>query len=412
MAYELGPQDLEPLLLGGAFFGSGGGGTVESARHLAAHFRKGDYYPRETVNVVTVEEASGPDALGDAVMVAYLGAPEAINSATYPTGPVLAVQSVQERLAAQGRKLAYIAPPESGALGFSVACLVAAKLGLAVIDADGAGRAVPSLPMLTYAAREIDPRPAYLVSQGGLNVELNVTPRHSHTSGGTSHQRDVSAIVEQMIRPIVGDPEFNQFGGLAMWVMTPAELGGAMPIRGTLTRALTLGRALGAGRVRNVPQMIAWLAEHGGLSARAISEPGELVSAKVDTSGGFDVGKIGIKAGQHTYTVVYQNESLIAWDSRRPQPIVLAPDSVAYFVEGDGQSIFTNGDLVMEDGSLNPVVGKRKVTLIGWEAEAPLTVPDGLILESFLELLEPLGYLGPYVPVGKLQSAPLRGELS
>jgi DUF917 family protein len=31
MAYELTSFDLEPLLLGGAFFGSGGGGTIESA---------------------------------------------------------------------------------------------------------------------------------------------------------------------------------------------------------------------------------------------------------------------------------------------------------------------------------------------------------------------------------------------
>ncbi|WGS54242.1 DUF917 domain-containing protein [Paraburkholderia sp. D15] len=412
MAYELGPQDLEPLLLGGAFFGSGGGGTIESARHLAAHFRKGDYYPRDTVSIVTVEEASGEHAQGEAVMVAYLGAPEAINSATYPTGPVEAVRSVQERLAAQGRKLAYIAPPESGALGFSVACLVAAKLGLAVIDADGAGRAVPSLPMLTYAAQEIDPRPAFLVSQSGLNVELNVTPRAGSNGGGSMHQQDVSVIVEQMMRPIVGDPEFGQFGGLAIWQMKPEQLAAALPIRGTLTRALTLGRAVGAGRIRNVPQMIAWLVEHCGISARAISEPGELVSTKVDTSGGFDVGQIGIKAGAHTYTVIYENESLLAWDSQRPQPIVLAPDSVAYFVEGEGQSIFTNGDLVLADGKPNPVVGKRKITLIGWEAEAPLRVPGGLILDSFQVLLQKLGYLGPYVPVGKLHSTSQRGELS
>ena len=173
MAYELRKEDLEPLLLGAAFFGSGGGGTIESARHLAAHFVPGDYYSTDTIKVVSVEEATE----GAAVMVAYLGAPEAINSAIYPLGPVTAVQNVQARLALQSTKLAYVMPPESGALGFTVAALVAAKLGLAVIDADGAGRAVPSLPMLTFAAAEIDPRPAFLVSQGGLCVELDVTPR-------------------------------------------------------------------------------------------------------------------------------------------------------------------------------------------------------------------------------------------
>ena len=408
MAFDLRREDLEPLLLGAAFFGSGGGGTIESARHLAAHFVAGDYYPSDTVKVVSVEEATE----GAAVMVAYLGAPEAINSATYPLGPVTAVQNVQARLASQSTKLAYVMPPESGALGFTVAALVAAKLGLAVIDADGAGRAVPSLPMLTFAAAEIDPRPAFLVSQGGLCVELDVTPRSGNV-GAPTHQRDVSAIVEQMMRPVVADPEFGQFGGLAMWVMKPADIGRATPIRGTLTRALTLGRALHAGRIGSARQMTDYLIEYCGLAARAVSEPGELVSAEVDTSGGFDVGKIRIQAGQRTYTVMYQNESLLVWDSERPQPIVLAPDSVAYYVGGEGQSVFSNGDLVNADGSLNPAIGKRPVTLIAWRAEAELRKP-GLILDSFMQLLNSLNYLGPYVPLEALQSlqSARKGEAS
>lgn len=400
MAYELRREDLEPLLLGAAFFGSGGGGTIESARHLAEHFVAGDYYPTDTVKVVSVEEATE----GSAVMVAYLGAPEAINSATYPVGPMMAVQNVQARLASQSTRLAYVMPPESGALGFTVAALVAAKLGLAVIDADGAGRAVPSLPMLTFAAAEIDPRPAFLVSQGGLCVELDVTPRGGQNSGGgPTHQRDVSAIVEQMMRPVVADPEFGQFGGLAMWVMAPADIVRATPIRGTLTRALELGRALQAREIGNVQQMIAYLTERCGLAARAISEPGELVSAETDTAGGFDTGKVRIQAGPRTYTVMYQNESLLAWDSERAHPIVLSPDSVAYFVGGDGQAVFSNGDLVNDDGSLNPAIGKRPVTLIAWRAEAELRKP-GLILDSFMQLLNSLGYLGPYVPLESLKS--------
>ena len=120
MAKQLVQRDLMSLALGGAFFGSGGGGTIVSAQHLATQFVRGDYYPVDTVEVVSVEEASGPDAKGEAVMVAYLGAPEAINSALYPTGPELAVRNVRDRLASEGRKLAYIVPPESGALGFVV----------------------------------------------------------------------------------------------------------------------------------------------------------------------------------------------------------------------------------------------------------------------------------------------------
>jgi len=402
MAYELKQQDLEALLIGGAFFGSGGGGTIESARHLASRFQKGDYYPADTVRVVSVDEAAAAQD-GDAVMVAYLGAPEAINTAQYPLGPVTAALKIKARLDHQGRKLAYIAPPESGALGFVVACLVAAKLGIAVLDADGAGRAVPSLPMLTYAAHKIDPRPAFLVSQGGLCVELDVTPR-AGSHGDADHQRDVSAIVEQMIRPVVTDPEFEQYGGLAMWVMKPSQLQDALPVRGTLTRALELGRAVNGGTIASAAQMSRYLADHCGIKAYTLAAQGEFKSASVNTAGGFDVGQIVLHAGPADYTVLYQNESLMVWDSRRPAPVLLAPDSVAYFVEGSGQSVFTNGDLVTGKGKLNPAVTGRKVTLLAWEAEPELRAPGGLIVSSFLQVLaSPLGYLGPYVPVGALQ---------
>ena len=67
MAHTLVRGDLEPLLLGGCFFGSGGGGTIESARGLVKHFEKGAYYPTDKVRVVSKDEATE----GDAVMGAY-----------------------------------------------------------------------------------------------------------------------------------------------------------------------------------------------------------------------------------------------------------------------------------------------------------------------------------------------------
>ena len=64
MAMALKRVDLEPLLLGGCFFGSGGGGTIESAQGLVAHFEKGSYYPSDEVRVVSVAEATEGEAHG------------------------------------------------------------------------------------------------------------------------------------------------------------------------------------------------------------------------------------------------------------------------------------------------------------------------------------------------------------
>jgi hypothetical protein len=406
MAYELGRSDLEPLLVGGCFFGSGGGGTLLSARHLVAHFHQGDYYPSERIRVVSVAEAVN----GDSVMLAYMGAPEAIADCIYPDGPVRAAQAVQQRLASEGRELAYVVPPESGALGFVVACLVAARLGLAVIDADGAGRAVPSLPMLTFAAAGVTPRPAFLVSQAGLCVELNVTPQED-PGNAADYQNDAAVIVEQMMRPIVADPQFGEFGGLAMWVMAPDALGKALPIQGTLSRALTLGRALQGGKIETAQAMIAFLQHHFDLIAYAVSGPGHFDSADVSTAGGFDIGKVHIRDGDARISVIYENESLLAWDSRSPKPLVMAPDSIAYFVEGPGPAVFSNGDVVQADGTISPALKQRKVTLLAWQAEAPLREAGGLNLWSFMQLLETLGYMGPYRSVGQNQAARLEGTL-
>lgn len=397
MSVTLGRADLEPLLLGGCFFGSGGGGTIESARGLVRHFQAGDYYPVDQVKVVTVDEATD----GDAVMVAYMGSPEAIDGAAYPLGPVLAVQQIQARLRSEGRHLAYVVPPESGALGFTVACLVAAKLGLAVVDGDGAGRAVPSLPMLTFASHHVDPKPAVLVSQDGLSVELDVTPAKGQR-GDRQHQVDVSVIVEQMMRPIVADPEFKQFGGLSMWVMTPSKLREALPIRGTLSRALEFGRSLQSGEFKTVDKLLSALQARWGLKAIALTPTGELLGAAVDTSGGFDLGTVTVKAGGVQADVLYQNESLLAWSNERAQPLCMAPDSIAYFFEGTGDAVASNGDVVQADGSLNPSYKDRPVTVIGLAANPQLRIPHGLILDSFMQQVNQLGYRGPYVPVEAL----------
>lgn len=400
MAYTVSAADLEPLLLGGTFFGSGGGGTVTSARHLASYFKQGSpYYPKHSFEVISIDEATD----GETVMVAYMGAPEAINSTSFPVGPVKAAERIQQALAKEGRKLSYVVSPESGALGFIVAGLVAAKLGLKVIDADGAGRAVPSLPMLTYAAAEISPRPTFLVSQDGLEVELNVTPR-SDIEGGRFHQQDVSTIVEQMLRPILAEQDFGQFGGLAMWVMKPAQLAAALPIRGTLTRALKFGRALQAGELDSTQAVIHYLQTQCAIEAKRVAEPGEIISVELDTAGGFDVGRVKMKSANTEYTIVYQNESLLVWDSEQAHPVTIAPDSISYFVEGDKQAVYSNGDLVLSDGRINPNVRNRTVSLLAWEADAALCQPNGLILDSFAELLAKMGYLGPYVPLGTLDA--------
>ncbi|MNH01445.1 hypothetical protein D3C79_606650 [compost metagenome] len=81
----------------------------------------------------------------------------------------------------------------------------------------------------------------------------------------------------------------------------------------------------------------------------------------------------------------------------------MAPDSIAWFFEGPGPALASNGDLVRADGSLDPSYAGRGACLIGWQAAAPLRQPGGLIAWSFEQLLADLGYMGAYRSIEQLQ---------
>lgn len=396
MATTLNQRDLEALALGGCFFGSGGGGTLKSALSLARNFSDDYYEGVQTVRVLTVQEAAS-EARGDAVMVAYMGSPLALDGVKLPRGPVEAVQRTQQYLAQQGRTLAYLVPDESGALGFVVASLVAAKLGLAVLDADGAGRAVPELPMLTYAASDVPPCPAYFDNGAGVCVGVEVQEKP-----GQNHTTDVEKVIEDIARPLIsaGNDVFNEIAGLAMWAMQPAQIGSAVPIQGTLTRALRLGLQLLEGHLDTVPALLHFLHAELGVEARVLFGPGKLQSATSATKGGFDIGAVTIADadGTRECTVLSQNESMLAWDSRRAAPLAMAPDSLAFYAPGPGRNVFSNGDLVAKDGAIAPGLSERTFYVLVLRADPVLLNPESVMFQSFQEALRGMQYYGPYTP--------------
>lgn len=69
---------------------------------------------------------------------------------------------------------------------------------------------------------------------------------------------DLSRIIDNLMRPIISEPAFDQFGGLALWIMTPELMRKALRIRNTLWKAWALGgRPAGfrqLGRFAGIPQ--------------------------------------------------------------------------------------------------------------------------------------------------------------
>lgn len=400
---KLTQEALRQAATGGCFLGSGGGGTLQSALGLIENFRSGEYYPSAAVEVVAVEDATE----GDGVVVAYIGAPAKISHAVFPDGPVQAAMQVQRRLQEMGRKLAYIVPAETGALGVTVACLVAAKLGLKVIDADGAGRAVPSLPQLTFSITEgLSPNPAIVVNQDkNLCVEVNVSilnPDGADQKLRAAKIEDLSRIIDNLMRPIISEPDFHQFGGLALWIMTREQMLKALPIRNTLRKAWALGAKL--PDFVSAHDLLHYLNEELHITARRLFGPARLMDARIETRGGFDFGEVDFKEHDNTWIIKYQNESLIAGLKMDDQALCTAPDSIAYFLEpseiGPNEpKIFSNGDLLSEDGSLRLDLKGRMFSVIGIAVDDILWKRDAAIFTSFRDLLRKMDYHGEPVSI-------------
>ncbi|MBN2528228.1 MAG: DUF917 domain-containing protein [Deltaproteobacteria bacterium] len=410
-------SDLYDIVRGATLLASGGGGNWSSVQKMLHHFKTGEYYDNAQVEVVTLKEALRKDSEEVAAVVAYIGAPEAVGELKYPEAAVNATRAMQRDLYAQGKTLTYLLPVEIGAISSIVPCLVASKLGLKVIDADGAQRAVPELTMLTYAAANTSTDPTILANADGFVIDLNLL----HQSG-TQHwwkkQDYMAKAIEKLARPILGLAAFQEAAGLGIWAMDHNQMKNAIRIEGTLELSRLVGRHL-AEPNGNIQAVIDFLNSQGLQAYHMFFGIFEKGCVSISTGGGFDVGQVNIINPDTLIeaTIMYQNESLLAWLSDRPTPIAMAPDSIAYYVH-DSQKVYANGDLVDRNNNLVPSLENKAVSLIGIVANPLLRGHDPKtatvdtetrsafnskeMSSSFKDIVNQMGYRGEYIPLEKI----------
>lgn len=409
---ELTREDLEQIVGGACFLASAGGGTYTSGMNLASRFGNTDYYPENKVRLIEVDEVEDEKS---GVMVAYIGSPESMEEIYYPIEIVQAVRQLEKQKGA----ISYILPAEIGAISSLAACTTAAKLGIPVVDGDGAGRAVPELSMTTYSLYQKDVNPVFLASkEENAYVSLSIADGTSETAASE---------VEKFVRPVLSVPCFGQKAGLAMWVLSGAEIKEVIRSRHTLQGCLALGKYI---REHKKEELFRKVKKMG--YGRPRSHRGTGAAIHTSVGGGFDIGKLTFttegSAEENNITVLFQNESLIAWDTNRSRPLTTAPDLISYLVdfaeEDQTEELYTrwtysNGDLQ----KLDPQKLKRaafELVLIGatphmYELEEGLQhrykevwnkkfsnkgVSDSgshassSILKSYADVLSDLGYYG------------------
>lgn len=352
---SLGERELDDLATGSAILGAGGGGDPYIGRLIAREAIR-EHGP---VPVLDLDEVPD-DAL--AVFCFLVGAPSVMVE-KLPSSRELA-QAVRTLEARIGRPVTHLVSIEAGGLNSVTPIGAAARLGLPLVDADGMGRAFPSVAMVTPTLYGIAAAPMALVD--GASAVVVDEPSNLG--------------VEDLARAVT--VAMGCGSACAAYPMTGEELK-RTTIPGTLALAERLGRLVREARERDEDPAAALLGERGG--ERLFT--GKIVSVERRTERGFNLGDVSIEgygedAGAQ-FGLQFQNEHLVA--TRDGAVVASVPDLLMALDADTGDPIPTEG---LRFGF--------RVTIVAMPCDEKWRTPEGLAIVG----PRAFGYEIDYEPVG------------
>jgi DUF917 family protein len=287
---EIRVDDLEDLARGAAFLGTGGGGDPYLGRLLAEQMIEA-HGPVELLDV---------DRLPDHAQVypvAMMGAPTVmLEKLIAGTEIGRALEALERRL---GRKADAIVSGEIGGLNSLIPIQLAAERGLPLLDGDGMGRAFPELPMTTVNLHGVACAPMAVANERGEAEIIEAAD---------------AAAAEAVARGVV-----MRMGGqlsMACYAMSGAQAKHAV-VRGTISLALAIGRAIAQGRHCGDPfaALLKCLRATQYYSQAYVLFDGMIVDLIRETRRGFAIGRAVIESSAGAagrLEVEFQNENLLA----------------------------------------------------------------------------------------------------
>lgn len=362
-------EDLDNLIEGAAFMGSGGGGPLPLARSLLATMKQQGMQP-------TLVEWGELPANFRVATTAGIGSPNAAETVQSPftIAPKRMIEALENAL---GYSIECLIPGETGPMNSLIPMMAAAQLGKPVLNGDGAGRAMSTLAMSTFnAVASIQP---YLLGNETETLNDQVT---ASLTVHTPEQADA------LTRGIVSEASFGSSGAFATWPSTVGQLG-KVAVQGSVSQAISVGRLLKQVRAQGADPLPA-LQSYFGQRMHCLYT-GTLTQVDSHTAQGFDITQIRMASeGLPGLTLYALNESMMAWRDDLPHPLAVGPDSLCWVTETGIP--FTNATLDDYMGASAP-----KLHLIGLSAVPQLLTSD--ILAAYRAALTPLGYPGPYQPL-------------
>jgi hypothetical protein len=314
MGVYITAKEIEEIALGAALLGTGGGGDPFVGKLMALD-AVDKYGP---VQLIPPEDV--PDG-GLVIPSAMMGAPTVMVEKIPNGGESLdALRSLETRL---GKKAVAISPIEEGGVNSQIPIVVAAKLGLPLVDCDGMGRAFPELQMVTFHLYGITATPMVMTDEKGNSLELD-------TIDNMWTERIARAVTVQM-------------GGsalIAIYPMTGSRLKESC-VRGSVSLAMEVGRTIAGARARGLNPVEDLMK----LLKSKILFKGKVTDILRRTTAGFAKGEATFE-GLDEYRgrslkIRFQNENLMAM--RDGKPVAMVPDLISVLDLESGLPITTEG---------------------------------------------------------------------
>jgi DUF917 family protein len=353
VSWRLDEDALASIVIGAGILGTGGGGNPYLGMLAARRLLRGG----GEVRVLPLDEVPDDWRL---CTVGGMGAPtvtvEKIPRGTETTGAVQALEAYV------GHAMDAVIPAEIGGGNSIEPMIVAANLGVPVIDADGMGRAFPTLPMITYFIYGLSCFPCAVCDDKGNKIV--------YPDGVDAHW------LERLTRSAA--VQMGGHAGCAVAYMTGADAK-RTAIAGTLTWARTVGERVRAARSGHEEDVLDGILEATG--GRTLFE-GKIVDVERRTSEGWVRGRVRLEGGGRVLEIAFQNENLVAWLDG--DVIATVPDLICIVNREDGEPITTE---ILRYG--------YRVAVIGIPCSPLLRTPEAL------EVVGPpaFGYDLPYEPL-------------
>lgn len=213
---RLSQQDLTDLVDGAAIFSAGGGGDPEVGYNIV------DRLVDKGCIVELVDPVEVPN---DAIVVNFACVGATTSVAYHSEAALKTFKILEENL---GRKAFAVIPVELGGFNTLAAVDVAARHGIPVVDADGAGRSVPEVHLKVYTIDDIPLAPMAIADVDAQNIVLAKQTRDSKSA-------------ERIARLLAA--EWGQTAYTARRVLTGEQVK-TSPILNTLSVAMRIGMLL------------------------------------------------------------------------------------------------------------------------------------------------------------------------